>query len=164
MTRPIKNLGEILMGQGLISKENLERALVQQEQTQQLLGRVLVDLGMVSESELMGALAGQIGYQFVDLASHSIDPNAALLLPEPVARKYHVLPIGYEDSKLVVAMADPANLFALDDIRTLTGMDVKPVVATAADIEMLGETVRKKVEEQSGVKLEWEIKRIGIAA
>src|SRR3989454_2307743 len=130
-----KKLGEILVEEGLISHDQLERALLEQSRTDQLLGRILIDLKMVRESDLMAALAKQIGFRFVDLNDFQIDPSAAMLIPDQVARRYRALPIGYEDSKLVVAMADPANLFALDDIRTITGMEIKPVVGTAADIE-----------------------------
>src|SRR5213592_4144292 len=131
-----KKLGEILVDEGLISQEQLERALLEQSRTDQLLGRILIDLKMVRESDLMAALAKQIGFRFVDLNDFQIDGSAAGLIPEQVARRYRALPIGYEDSRLLVAMADPANLFALDDIRTITGMDLQPVVATAADIEV----------------------------
>jgi type IV pilus assembly protein PilB len=92
-------------------------------------------MGVIKEPELVAALARQLGLGFVDLADHSIDPQAVSLLPEPVARRYRALPIGFEDSHLIVAMSDPANVFALDDIRTITGMEVRPVVATAADVE-----------------------------
>src|SRR2546428_3229194 len=130
-----KKLGEILVEEGLISHDQLERALLEQSRTDQLLGRILIDLKMVRESDLMAALAKQIGFRFVDLNDFQIDPSAAMLIPDQVARRYRALPIAYEDSRLLVAMADPANRFALDDIRTITGMEVQPVVATAADIE-----------------------------
>src|SRR5438093_8613055 len=133
--RKTKKLGEILVEEGLISADQLERALLEQSRTDQLLGRILIDLKMVRESDLMAALAKQIGFRFVDLNDFQIDPSAAMLIPDQVARRYRALPIAYEDSRLLVAMADPANLFALDDIRTITGLEVKPVVATAADIE-----------------------------
>jgi type IV pilus assembly protein PilB len=92
----------------------------------------------------------------VDLTDFQIDGTAAMLIPEQVARRYRSLPIGYEEDRLLVAMADPANLFALDDIRTITGMEVQPVVATAADIETairkysrLDESVQKMATEAS---------------
>src|SRR2546430_7824854 len=133
--RKTKKLGEILVEEGLISHEQLEQALLEQSRTDQLLGRILIDMKMVRESDLMAALAKQIGFRFVDLTDYQIDAGAAMLIPDQVARRYRALPIGYEENKLLVAMADPANLFALDDIRTITGMEVQPVVATAADIE-----------------------------
>jgi type IV pilus assembly protein PilB len=155
-SRKTKKLGEILVEEGLISAEQLERALLEQSRTDQLLGRILIDLKMVKESDLMAALAKQIGFRFVDLTEFTIDGSAAGLIPEQVARRYRALPIGYEDSRLLVAMADPANLFALDDIRTITGMDLQPVVATAADIESairkysrMDESVQKMASEAS---------------
>jgi type IV pilus assembly protein PilB len=154
--RKTKKLGEILVEEGLISAEQLERALLEQSRTDQLLGRILIDLKMVRESDLMAALAKQIGFRFVDLTDFQIDGTAAMLIPEQVARRYRALPIGYEEERLLVAMADPANLFALDDIRTMTGMEVQPVVATAADIESairkysrLDESVQQMATEAS---------------
>src|SRR6266511_3407953 len=155
-SRKTKKLGEILVEEGLITAEQLERALLEQSRTDQLLGRILIDLKMVKESDLMAALAKQIGFRFVDLNEFTIDGSASGLIPEQVARRYRALPIGYEDSRLLVAMADPANLFALDDIRTITGMDLQPVVATAADIESairkysrMDESVQKMASEAS---------------
>ncbi len=155
-SRKTKKLGEILVEEGLITAEQLERALLEQSRTDQLLGRILIDLKMVKESDLMAALAKQIGFRFVDLNEFTIDGSASGLIPEQVARRYRALPIGYEDSRLLVAMADPANLFALDDIRTITGMDLQPVVATAADIEAairkysrVDESVQKMASEAS---------------
>jgi type IV pilus assembly protein PilB len=130
-----KEFGDVLVEEGLITIEQLERAAAEQERVGRSLGRVLIDLGLVKEADLVAVLARQIGLEFVDLGEHQIDPQAASLIGEQVARRYRALPIGYEDEKLVVAMSDPANVFALDDIRTITGMEVKPVVATSADIE-----------------------------
>ena len=134
--RKTKQLGEILIDEGLIDPDKLELALEEQDRTERRLGRILIDMGLVKEQDLVAALAKQIGLSFVDLSDFQIDPTATALLPEGVARRYRALPIGYdEDGKLLVAMADPANLFALDDIRTMTGMEIKPMVATAADID-----------------------------
>src|SRR6266508_5023679 len=109
-SRKTKKLGEILVEEGLITAEQLERALLEQSRTDQLLGRILIDMKMVKEADLMAALAKQIGFTFVDLSDYPIDPTAASLISEQVARRYRAVPIGYEDSQLVVAMADPANL------------------------------------------------------
>jgi type IV pilus assembly protein PilB len=64
-----------------------------------------------------------------------VEATAVSLVPDQVARRYRALPIGFEDSTLIVAMSDPSNVLALDDIRTITGMEVKPVVSTASDVE-----------------------------
>jgi type IV pilus assembly protein PilB len=130
-----KDLGEVLLDEGLITSEQLATASAEQERVGRSLGRVLIDLGLIKEPELVSALAAQIGLEFVDLSDRQIDPQAASLISDQVARRYRALPIGFENDRLIVAMSDPANVFALDDIRTITGMEVKPVVATAADVE-----------------------------
>jgi hypothetical protein len=78
------------------------------------LGRVLIEMGMLKEPDLVAALARQVGLEYIDLAEYQVDPNAVSLLPEQVARRYRALPIGFENSHIVVAMSDPANVFALD--------------------------------------------------
>ena len=133
--RQPKQLGQILLEQGLISEEHLQRALDEHRNTPKSLGRVLIDLGYIRERDLVRALAEQVGLEFVDLTEYRIDAAATVLLPEALCRRYRALPIGEQDGKLLVAMSDPANVYALDDIRTITGRDVRPVVATANDVE-----------------------------
>ena len=133
--RKAKQLGQILIEQGLISSAQLEQALEEHRKTPKSLGRVLIDLGLIKEADLVRALAEQVGLEFVDLADYHIDPAATTLLPDALARRYRAIPIGERDGKLLVAMSDPANVYALDDIRTITNRDVQPVVATAADVE-----------------------------
>ena len=133
--RKSKQLGQILIELGYIKPEQLEVALEEHRKTPKSLGRVLIDLGMIKESDLVRALAEQVGLEFVDLNDFQIDSVATSLLPEALARRYRALPIGERDGRLLVAMSDPANVYALDDIRTITGRDVLPVVATANDVE-----------------------------
>ncbi len=75
-----------------------------------------------------------MGLAFVDIAAYDIDPNAALLLSNDLMRKYTILPIKIQDDDLVVAMADPANIFAIDDLRIVTGKEIRPVVAVESDL------------------------------
>jgi type IV pilus assembly protein PilB len=133
--RKSKQLGQILIELGYITSEQLDVALEEHRKTPKSIGRVLIDLGMIKEGDLVRALAEQVGLEFVDLGDYPIDPTATALLPEALARRYRALPIGDRDGKLLVAMSDPANVYALDDIRTITGRDVQPVVATANDVE-----------------------------
>ena len=130
----MKQLGDILLEDGLVTRNQLDDGLRRAPASGRSLGRVLVDQGILSESQLVAALAQQIGLRFVDLTEFPVDGSAVSRVPERVCRRYTALPIGYEDGKLLVAMADPANVFAIDDIRSITGMDVKPVVATRADV------------------------------
>jgi type IV pilus assembly protein PilB len=131
----LKDLGEILVEEGLITSEQLTQANEEKDRLGRSLGRVLIEMGMLKEPDLVAALARQVGLEYIDLAEYQVDPNAVSLLPEQVARRYRALPIGFENSHIVVAMSDPANVFAMDDIRTITGMEVKPVVATVADVD-----------------------------
>ncbi len=133
--RKSKQLGQILIELGYITPAQLETALEEHRKTPKSLGRVLIDLGMIKESDLVRALAEQVGLEFVDLSEFQIDTVATSLLPEALAHRYRAIPIGERDGRLLVAMSDPANVYALDDIRTITGRDVLPVVATAADVE-----------------------------
>jgi type IV pilus assembly protein PilB len=130
----VKQLGDILLENGLVTATQLATAYEEHQRSGRSLGRVLVEQGVLTEGQLVAALATQIGLRFVDLSDFSVDGSAVLRVPNAVCRRYTVLPVGYEDGKLLVAMADPANVFAIDDIRSLTGMDVKPAVATRADV------------------------------
>ncbi|MDP9165221.1 MAG: Flp pilus assembly complex ATPase component TadA [Actinomycetota bacterium] len=130
----MKQLGDILLEGGHVTPDQLTTAVEEQRRLGRSLGRVLVDLGVLSEGQLVAALATQIGMKFVDLSDYPVDGSAVTRIPDAVCRRHTALPIGYEDGRLVVAMADPANVFAIDDIRSMTGLEVKPVVATKPDV------------------------------
>ncbi|MDX6254323.1 MAG: type pilus assembly protein PilB [Frankiales bacterium] len=130
----MKQLGDILLDNGLATRAQLTEAFEEHQRLGRSLGRVLVDKGILSESQLVAALAQQIGLRFVDLTEFPVDGSAVARVPESVCRRHTALPIGYEDGRLLVAMADPANVFAIDDIRSLTGLEVKPLVATRGDV------------------------------
>jgi type IV pilus assembly protein PilB len=125
-------LGALLVASKLLTQEQLDVALAEQATTNKSLGRILIDDGLLREADLVSVLAGQLGLEFVDLENHSIDASAAGLISDALARRYQALPIGWEDGKLVLAMADPGNVFAIDDIRTITKSEVKVVVSTPA--------------------------------
>lgn len=130
----VKGLGEMILEDGLISAERLEEAVRESKRTNKSLPRILVEKKFLPESSLMALFAKQVGLEFIDLSETQLDPTAASLIPEAVARRYRALPVRLDKGKLVVAMTDPANILALDDIRTLTGKDVKPALATSADL------------------------------
>ncbi len=130
----MRQLGQILVEEGLISQAILDAAQDEQQRLGKSLGRILIDQGHVTERDLVSALAKQIGMEFVDLSDFEVDAQAVMAISDTIAKRYTAIPIAYDDGKLVVAMSDPANVFALDDIRTITGLDVKPVVATRDDI------------------------------
>lgn len=130
----MKQLGDILLEGGLVSQDQLTNAFHEHRRAGRSLGRVLVDQGVVSESQLVAALATQIGLRFVDLGEFAVDGSAVGIVPGAVCRRHNAIPIGFDEGKLVVAMADPANVFAVDDIRSITGLEVKPAVSTRADV------------------------------
>jgi type IV pilus assembly protein PilB len=135
MSTATRQLADILLDEGLISPGDLARAQEEQHRTGKSLGRVLIELSLCTEAGLVAALAKQLGMEFVDLADRQIDTVAMSLVPEQLARRHGVLPIGFDDQgRLLVAMSDPSNVLALDDVRTVADRDVHPVVATRGDI------------------------------
>ena len=135
MQKPKKEkLGQILIKNRIITEEQLDEALERQSETGESLGRVLIDMKMVSEGALTSILARQIGLEYVDLANFDVDISATSLVDAEVARRYTLIPVGFDGDRLMVAMADPTNVFALDDIRIMTGMEIEPLVATKEDI------------------------------
>lgn len=132
--RTVRQLNDILLGEALVTDAQLATATIEQKRMGRPLGRVLIDTGVLTEAQLVSALATQIGLRFVDLSEFPVDGSAVSLVSAAVSRRHNAIAIGYEDGKLLVAIADPANVFAADDIRSLTGMDVKLVVATRSDV------------------------------
>jgi type IV pilus assembly protein PilB len=130
----VKQLGDILLEDGLLTTDQLSVAVDQHQTLGRSLGRVLVDQGILSETQLVAALAQQIGLRFIDLSDFPVDGSALARIPGSVCRQHMAIPIGFEDGRIVVAMADPANVFAADDIRTISGYEVLPAVATRADV------------------------------
>jgi type IV pilus assembly protein PilB len=122
------------MREGLLTEAQLDAALNDQARTGKQLGRILIESGTISETDLVRTLAKQVGLDYFDLADAQIDPSAVSLVSEAIARRYQAVAVGWEDGKLVVAMADPSNVFALDDIRAITGHEVKTVVASPTEV------------------------------
>ena len=133
--RPGGQLGELLLGRGLITEEQLEMARHQASQRGRSLGRIVIEMGFVTENGLVAILAEQLGLEFIDLGEAQIDASAVAIVPETTARRHNCIPVRFdEDDRLVLAMADPANVVAVDDIRAMAKRDVRTVVATKADV------------------------------
>ena len=130
-----KRLGEVLLDNGQISKEQLANALDEQKTNWKRLGDILVDLGYVSDATLSDAISKQISVERITLQNTYINAEAARLIPKEVAKKYTVLPIYEKDGFLYVAMSDPRNMYALDDLRLITQKPIYPLVASSAEIE-----------------------------
>jgi type IV pilus assembly protein PilB len=130
----VKQLGQILLDEGLVSDSQLSAALAEQRVRGQSLGTTLVEIGVLTERQLVSALAVQVGMPFVDLDEYPVDRMAVSLVPGSLCRRHMVLPVGIEDGFLVLATANPQNVVAVDDVRGLCGMAVRTVVATRDDL------------------------------
>ena len=134
---PKKPLGQILLEKDLINQEQLDEALKVQKNTTEQLGRILVDLGHVTEQDVLRSHAEQLGIPFLDLDRISVDDDVAKAIPQSVVQRYNAIPIRRSGNRLTVAMADPTNVFALDDIRLITGYEIDPMLASSDDIGAL---------------------------
>jgi len=128
-----KRLGKILVQSGILTERQLEKALA--EAGDLTLTQSIVMNKMATESEIARAVADQTGLDYLDVAMFEIDGNASVLLSPELAHRYSVLPVAFDEGKLVVAMSDPANIFAIDDLRIVTGYEIKPVVASEGDLK-----------------------------
>jgi len=131
-----KRLGEILRDEGLISEEQLQAALERQKTEKALrIGEVLVAMGAVTAEDVAQAIWQQRQIPYVDLDNYALDPKVIELVPERIARAYLALPIFKIGNALTVAMADPFNLIAVDDLRSRTGCEIETVISTEDKIE-----------------------------
>jgi type IV pilus assembly protein PilB len=130
-----RQLSDVLLEEGLISEEDLAAAKEEQARRGRSLGRVLIEMGLFTEAGLVSALAIHLGLEFVELEGVDVDHVAATLVPEVMARRYCVFAYGFTDAgQLKVAMSDPSNVIALDDLRTACDREILPSVATRTDI------------------------------
>ncbi|MEA4901053.1 GspE/PulE family protein [Desulfitobacterium sp.] len=130
-----KRLGEILVEAGKLTSAELEKALAEQTKTKKHLGEVLAELHFLSENEILDALSKQLSLDRIDLEREFINPEVARCIPREVAKKYHLIPIRENNNKLIVAMNDPLNIFAIDDITFITKKAVQPCLANYDAIE-----------------------------
>lgn len=134
--RPRK-LGEILISEGRLTSEQLNEALSIQKGDSRDLGEILISLGLVDTDDLARALATRLKLDYVvlsELSPDEVDPETLRLIDGETLRKYNALPLRFEGEKLIVAMSNPNDLFALEDLRIITGHSITPVVATVEDL------------------------------
>jgi type IV pilus assembly protein PilB len=129
-----QRLGQLLMRAGIITERQLNDALEVNRATGSPIGRVLVDLGYASQGAILSVMARQIGIEYIDFSERHPEPAAVALVHRELAARYMLMPIEIRDGVLVVAMADPQNVLALDDLRIITGHDIKPAISTKDDI------------------------------
>jgi type IV pilus assembly protein PilB len=129
-----RRLGDLLVAEGLVSAQQLQRALAEQRTGAEKLGTVLVRLGLVGEEQLIGFLSRQYGIPSITLSQLDIAPDVLRLVPESVARRHEVVPVRRTGNTLTLAMVDPTNVFALDDAAFVTNLQVLPVIASQAAV------------------------------
>src|SRR5687767_8279585 len=143
-------IGDLLIREGLITKEQLDKALLEQKQNGTRLGYNLVKLGFVQETELTKMLARQYKMPAVDLSKFEVDPRIAKLIPGEMALKNLVLPLKRDGRTLTVAMADPTNMGVLEDLKFITRYDIFPVIAGEFTIRNTLEKIFESSEAQLG--------------
>jgi type IV pilus assembly protein PilB len=126
----VNRIGEMLVTSGKISKEELEQALESQQKEGGRLGSHLVKLGLLGDEELVEFLSQRYGVPAINLVEVDIDESIIKIIPPDVARKYTILPVSKAGARLTIAMVDPTNVFAMDDIKFMTGYNVEPVVTS----------------------------------
>lgn len=141
-------LGELLVQQNVISPSQLVAAQDEQKKEGGRLGAALTKLGFVQEKDLIGFLAKQYKVPAINLAEYEIDPEVIKTVPQDVAEKHMLVPLNRAGSSLIVAMADPSNIFAIDDVKFLTGFNIEVVVASEAHIKAAIEKYYTKGSEQ----------------
>jgi type IV pilus assembly protein PilB len=127
-------LGEILLKESLITQEQLQKALEFQRANGGKLGSCLTKMGFITDDDITGVLSRQYGVPSINLKFYEIDPNVIKLIPQDTALRYQVIPLSRVGSVLTIAMTDPTNVFAMDDIKFMTGFNVEPVVASESAI------------------------------
>jgi type IV pilus assembly protein PilB len=131
---PVK-LGELLLKENMVSPQQLQDALNHQKMNGGKLGKAFVSLGFVKDEEITSLLSRQYGVPSINLEHFEVDPGIIKIIPADTARKYQVLPLSRSGATLTIAMADPTNVFAMDDIKFMTGYNVEPVVASETALE-----------------------------
>ncbi len=130
-----KKLGDLLFESGLISQEQLQQALTEQNKSKRKLGDVLIAQGFITEQQLIEVLELQLGIPHVSLFKYQIDPAITQIIPESMAKRYQVLPFMKDGSRLTVAMVDPLDYFAIEDLRMTTGFRIEPAISSRDELQ-----------------------------
>lgn len=133
----VSRLGELLVSNSLITKEQLKQALAEQKAAggQLRLGSILVRENLISEADLTSFLSKQYGVPTINLADYEVEPSVVKIIPAEIAHKYQIVPVNRAGSTLIIAMSDPSNIFAIDDIKFMTGYNVEVVVVAESSIK-----------------------------
>ena len=145
-----KKIGEILQKANLITNDQLQQALQEQKRTGERLGSLLVKMGFLAEDEILSCLSKQFGVPAIDLETFQIESSVLETIPIQTAKKYTVIPISRVGGTLTLAMADPSDIFAIEDIKFMTNFNIEPVVASErAILAAIDEQYSKKSKKRS---------------
>lgn len=144
-----KSLGDILLEAEMITKEQLSAALDRQKNTNEKLNKILLDAGYVTQMDIISALEFKLAIPFVDIEQYGVNQDACSMIPEALARRYDLIPLKRDRKILIVAMSDPLNVFAIDDIRIITSLEVQPVISTSEEIQR---AISKNYGTQKAIK------------
>ncbi|HNW39870.1 MAG TPA: hypothetical protein PL125_06280 [Candidatus Omnitrophota bacterium] len=148
MIRRINNrpLGELLLDRGIINQAQLDQSLEVQKAKGGLIGEILVDLGFVKEDDIAQALTAQYGFPYLPLGNYDVDIEITGIIPGRVARQYLLVPIDKIGNNLTLAMSNPLNVQAIEDVELLSGCSVQTFVSTSSDIKKAIEKYYKDKE------------------
>jgi type IV pilus assembly protein PilB len=141
-----KQLGELLIERGIIDQVQLNQALAVQRERGGLIGEILVELGFAKEDEIAQTLTAQYGFPYLPLSNYDINPEVANIIPGRVARQYLLIPIDKIGNNLTLAMSNPLNIQAIEDVELLSGYSVQTFVSTSSDIKKAIEKYYKDKE------------------
>jgi len=130
-----KQLGELLIERGVINQQQLDEALNVQTEKGGLIGEVLVELGFAKEEDITQALTAQYGFPYLPLANYEINPEIVNIIPSRVARQYLLIPVDKISNSLTLAMSNPLNVHAIEDIELLSGCNIQIFVSTLSDVK-----------------------------
>jgi len=130
-----KRLGDILIDERLLTPEQLSQALYEQRRTGKPLAVILIESGLISEEDIVITLSEQLGIPHLRVESYEISPEVLAEVPEGIATRYHLIPVAKTGNSLTIAMSDPLNIVAIDDVRMLTGYDIETVVSLDSEIK-----------------------------
>jgi len=130
-----KQLGELLVERGVIKQSQLDKVLSVQKEKGGLIGEILVELGFAKEEDIAQALTAQYGFPYLPLSNYEINPEVVNIIPGRVARQYLLVPIDKIGNNLTLAMSNPLNIQAVEDVELLSGCSVQTFVSTSSDIK-----------------------------
>lgn len=141
-----KQLGELLIERGIITEAQLNKALAVRQEKGGLIGEILVELGFAKEEDIAQALTAQYGFPYLPLSNYDINPEIANIIPGRVARQYLLIPIDKIGNNLTIAMSNPLNVQAVEDVELLSGCNVQTFVSTSSDVKRAIEKCYKDKE------------------